>query len=227
MSDPKQFFTVIYNEGLWHDEGRESRSGAGSTVEAAAPITREIPELLKLLSVRSMLDIPCGDFTWMRNVELGQTDYLGADIVEHLVEINNREFGRPGRRFQVLDLITDDLPKVELVLCRDCFIHLTIPMILASINNMVKSGSTYLLTSNYPWRAYPSNDEIDDLLFGGRRINLEIAPFEFPPPLHSIPEAEKQAIAADKSLCLWKLDTLREPLRLAQMRYLRRSPRAV
>jgi hypothetical protein len=219
MSDPKQFFTVIYNDGLWRMESDESRSGEGSTLQAAGPIIREIPELLRLLSIKSMLDIPCGDFKWMQLVDRGQTHYLGADIVEPLIEDNNKAFGRDGVKFQVLDLVAGPLPKVDLILCRDCFIHLTIPMVMSALDSIVKSESTYLLTSHYPWRAYSNNDEVDDLIIGGRRINLEVAPFGFPPPLHSIPEGEKLPIAADKSLCLWKIEDLKEPLRSSQARY--------
>ncbi len=218
MSDPKQFFTVIYNDGLWRKENEDSRSGEGSTLQAAGPIIREIPALLRLMSIKSMLDIPCGDFTWMQHVNLGQTRYLGADIVEPLIADNNKAFGRDGVKFQVLDLVAGPLPKVDLILCRDCFIHLTIPMIVSAIDSIVKSESVYLLTSHYPWRAYSNNDEVDDLFIGGRRINLQVAPFEFPPPLYSIPEGEKLPIAADKSLCLWKIESLREPLRRAQAR---------
>jgi hypothetical protein len=216
VSEHKDFFTVIYNEGLWHDE---SRSGAGSTVEAAAPIIREIPELLRRYNVKSMLDIPCGDFTWMKEVALGDTVYVGADIVEPLIEENNIKYGRDGRRFRILDLLAETLPKFDLILCRDCFIHLTIPMIFSAMRNILASKSAYVLVSHYPWRAYSNNDDIEDLLIGGRRINLEASPFHFPPPLYSIPEGEKLAIAADKSLCLWDINALEEPLRLAEERY--------
>jgi hypothetical protein len=216
MPDHREIFTSVYTDNLW---AAESRSGEGSTVEAATAIVREIPYLFQRINVRTMLDIPCGDLHWMQHLDLGATDYTGADIVESLIENNNYKFGHPGRRFQVMDLISGPLPKVDLILSRDCLIHLTVPMIFSCLNSIVQSGSEYLLTSHYPWRGYLNNEEVDGIILGGRRINLEADPFNFPPPLYSIPEAEKLTIAADKSLCLWRIETLAEPLRLAKARY--------
>src|SRR5271156_3121323 len=161
MPDPKAIFTTVYTDNVW---ASESRSGEGSSVEAAAAIVREIPHLLKLINVRSMLDIPCGDLLWMQHLDIGDTEYTGADIVESLIEHNRDKFSSRGRRFEVMDLINGPLPKVDLILSRDCFIHLTIPMIFSCLNNIIESGSEYLLTSHYPWRAYASNDEVDDII---------------------------------------------------------------
>ena len=55
-----------------------------------------------------MLDIPCGDFRWMRNVDLSNTDYMGADIVNDLIQHNVEKYGREHVRFQKLNLIKDE-----------------------------------------------------------------------------------------------------------------------
>jgi hypothetical protein len=39
-----------------------------------------------------LLDIPCGDFNWMKLLNLG-VDYIGADIVGELIAENRRRFG--------------------------------------------------------------------------------------------------------------------------------------
>ena len=39
-----------------------------------------------------MLDIPCGDFYWMKEVDLKDIEYIGADIVDELIKKNNDKF---------------------------------------------------------------------------------------------------------------------------------------
>ena len=41
--------------------------------------------LLSRRRVRSILDAPCGDFYWMKEVALCDIDYIGADIVEEII----------------------------------------------------------------------------------------------------------------------------------------------
>ena len=52
------------------------RSGPGSSLVQTATIRRDIPALLASLGIRSFLDAPCGDFNWMRHVDLGVERYI-------------------------------------------------------------------------------------------------------------------------------------------------------
>jgi hypothetical protein len=214
MSDVGDLFTEVYKQNAWVSE---SRSGQGSSVEAAVNIIREIPLLLRSIKASSILDIPCGDFMWMKEVDLSGVDYSGADIVAPLIEVNRANFARAGRRFIPLDLMRDPLPKVDLILCRDCFIHLPLSMIFAALRNIAASEASWLLTSSYLWRGLPSNDDVPDILIGGRRINLEIEPFYFCPPRRTIPENEVMDFCADKSLCLWRIEDVRAALEMADL----------
>jgi hypothetical protein len=45
------------------------------------------------------------------------------------------------------DLTRDPLPKVDLVLCRDCLVHLSFDDIYESLDNLRRSGSMLLLTT--------------------------------------------------------------------------------
>uniref|UniRef100_UPI002157A42F class I SAM-dependent methyltransferase n=2 Tax=Pseudomonadota TaxID=1224 RepID=UPI002157A42F len=83
----------------------------------------ELPHLLREFNIRSVLDIPCGDFNWMRHVDLGGVHYIGADIVPELVEHNRRTYRGPRIQFEHLDVIASPLPKVDAVLCRDGLVH--------------------------------------------------------------------------------------------------------
>ena len=60
-------FTLIHDKDLWN--GKESVSGPGSTFDATRNIRASLPGLLERFSIRSVLDIPCGDFNWMQHVQ--------------------------------------------------------------------------------------------------------------------------------------------------------------
>jgi hypothetical protein len=65
-------------------------------------IRQTLPALLAELRVESMLDLPCGDFNWMKQVELPVSRYIGADIVEPLIAKNQGQYGKssePSRSF--------------------------------------------------------------------------------------------------------------------------------
>src|SRR5258708_5382105 len=112
----EQTFTRIYRNNRWG--GVESASGRGSDPDQTTRIIRDLPTLLRALEIRRLLDIPCGDYRWMRRVNLGKIDYVGADVVEALVADNRLRFAGAPIRFEQLNVITDPLPRVDLVLCR-------------------------------------------------------------------------------------------------------------
>src|SRR3989304_1173971 len=96
-------FTKIYRKGGWGID--ETLSGVGSTLEHTATLRRALPDLFAKSDVKSILDIPCGDFNWMQHVDLSGIEYTGADIVEDLVRRNHHRFAREGVRFLHLDVV--------------------------------------------------------------------------------------------------------------------------
>ena len=199
----REIFAEIYRTNGFL--GVESRSGAGSGVEQTRVVRRELPGILAELGVRSMLDVPCGDWFWMKSVDLGEIDYVGADIVEEIVDANRRAYQRSRRTFQVLDVIEGQIPTVDLILCRDLLVHLSFADCRRAIANMKRSGSTFLLTTTFTGRT--ANEELRKVW---RALNLQIPPFSFPEPLRVVNEecTEGGNAFADKSLALWRLADL-------------------
>lgn len=196
----QDIFRDIYHSNLWGN--KDSRSGAGSDLTQTAEIRRLLPVLIDDLGVETMLDIPCGDWYWMKEAKL-LVNYTGADIVPELVERNQQLYGNETRRFVALDLIKDDLPKVDLVLSRDVLVHLSFNDIFSALRNLKKSGSEYLLTTTFTERG--TNPDISTGQW--RPLNLQKPPFNFPLPLRLINEkcTEGDGSWGDKSLGLWKL----------------------
>lgn len=197
-------FTNIFERNKW--EGRESISGAGSDLDQTEIIIAALPILFRDFSILSLLDIPCGDFHWMNKVNLKDIKYIGADIVDKLTNNNKDNYEKEGVHFQYLNLITDKLPTVDLILCRDCFVHFSFKDIFKSLINMCRTQSKYLLTTTFLERTHNP-----DILTGKwRPLNLEIPPFNFPKPIKIICEECTLCKGAytDKSLGLWRLEDI-------------------
>lgn len=176
----RQKFDYIYEDNLWGSP--ESVSGIGSTLVVTAPLRRQLSELCQSLQVRTLMDAPCGNFLWMSRAALSIDSYLGIDIVESLIAQNQKLYARKGVSFQSGDLTTIELPDCDLILCRDCLVHLSFDNIRRVLANFVCSGSEYLLTSSFP-----GNEHNIDIENGAwRMVNLQREPFRFPKPIRLI-----------------------------------------
>lgn len=182
---------------------RES-SGVGSDLESTRVVSAVLPRVIESLSVRSMLDIPCGDFVWMRHVDIGAATYIGADIIRERILSHEKLHTTNIRNFVVLDIVADDLPRADLILCRDCLVHFSYRLIRKALRNIRRSQSTYLLTTTFPEH---SNSDI--VTGNWRPLNLCRPPFGFPPPIRLINEGHPPPYT-DKSLGLWQISGLPE-----------------
>ena len=204
-SDRRQStFQHIYQANRWRND--ESRSGHGSSLEQTATVREALPPLIEALSIRSLVDVPCGDFYWMQRVDLRGAAYIGLDIVEALIEENGARYGQPSREFRKIDIAEGPPPKSDLILCRDLLVHFSFADINRAIANFKASGATYLLTTTFP-----ETLENENILTGNwRRLNLQRAPFDFPEPERLINEncTEDDGAYGDKSLGLWKIADL-------------------
>lgn len=174
-------FTDIYRQRSW---GGTSVSGMGSDPEQTRTLRDELPRLLDAYAIGSLLDVPCGDFNWMKSVDLGDRSYIGGDIVSELIEVNNANYRTGHRQFRVLNLMTDPLPSADLLLCRDCLIHLSFRDVELVFGNVARAGTPYVLTTHYPLITRNTDIVTGDF----RAINLQLPPFGLPRPVTVIPE---------------------------------------
>lgn len=194
----KQIFQDIISKGHWN--ASKTVCGNGSTITYTDNLRQQLPDLLRKHNISSMFDAPCGDYTWMSQVQLPENvKYTGGDIVDFLIEQNLDKY--PGVDFCVFDITQDALPDVDLLFCRDCLIHFSHSDIRLVLDNIARSNIKYVMMTSYS----QSNNE--DIQTGGfRGVNFNHAPYNFETCLDSI----KDWIPgyAERHMCLWPIETV-------------------
>lgn len=202
----KELFTKYYRNNSW--QGKESVSGPGSDYEQTKFLIPELQIMLKDFKIKSILDVPCGDFNWMKQIDLHGIKYIGGDIVDELIIRNNKKYKSKNVVFESIDIVNDALPKADMVMVRDCLVHLPTEDVFKALNNIRNSGSKYIFTTNFLWKALENNKDIP--VGGWRRLNLREKPFNFPIPEHIVVEGNIQSNDRDKTMSLWKISDMPE-----------------
>ncbi|SFM28447.1 hypothetical protein SAMN03159341_12422 [Paenibacillus sp. 1_12] len=193
----KEIFSSIFHNNLWG--GTESVSGPGSSIHESARLIHYLPLLIELFEIRTMLDAPCGDFHWMQHVPLSLDSYYGVDIVSEIIEQNIQKYKKEPIQFFEKNIVQDDLPTSDLILCRDALVHFDNEHIFETLKNFARSKSTYLLTTHFPHIKENTNITVGNW----RPLHYGLPPFSFGPPLLMIKESTQI-----KTMALWRIADL-------------------
>jgi hypothetical protein len=196
----ERIFTDIHDRRVW--SVGDSVHGWSSTLEGSREVREHLPAMWRKYSVRSLVDAPCGDLNWMRLIVHELESYVGIDIVRALVEENRTRYGSPRIQFREGNILYDALPPSDMILCRDCLTHFSNRDISRALENIKRASSKYVLTTTY--RSQARNHDIPTGSW--RPLNLERAPFAFPPPIDMIDEGCPGV--EDKTLALWRIGDL-------------------
>ena len=166
-----------------------SPNGPGASLALTVGLREELPKLWARHDIHSVLDVACGDWNWMRHVDLsGITNYFGWDVDEemidrctaHAVRLAQETGEQPHTWFEVRNIADTDFPDVDCILAREILIHFPNDYIAAIIDRMHDGGARYLLTDNFPTT---TNDFIYDpakytwMGYMERPVNLDAEPF--------------------------------------------------
>ncbi|MCW2245192.1 SAM-dependent methyltransferase [Azospirillum fermentarium] len=196
---PEERFSMIYNLGVWvHSQEQEALSGLGSEIRFTSKIIQELPSLLERLGSQHLLDVGCGDWSWMQAVKL-PCDYIGVDIVPEVIRANRRH-ERQGVSFAVADAITGPLPKADVGLCREVLFHLSLDDGLAALANM-KNSVRWLVATTNPSLWFNSDIATGDF----REINLQRPPYCLPPPRERIFD---DGVQPGRILAVWAVEDI-------------------
>jgi ubiquinone/menaquinone biosynthesis C-methylase UbiE len=178
----KETFTNIYEEEKWAMGQTESKSGLGSTLNFALCISDSLLEVLQEYSIQKMVDTSCGDWNWMRRIQKDLCTYIGIDIVESVIDKNQKKYGDSKTSFICKDFLSflkvQPDNSIDLVFCRHTCEHLPKDYIFDFFFECKRVAKFLLLTTKKTSPEEPCNQE---LLFPSntyRPINLDLPPFE-------------------------------------------------
>jgi SAM-dependent methyltransferase len=115
----QKIFSQIYEKNLW---------GNGSGWGSLEINTRSYREFLQKFlfenSIKSVVDLGCGDWQIAKLMNWDGISYLGIDVVESVINENKKSFSNTNIEFQCLDVIQEkQLPKADLIIIKDVIQH--------------------------------------------------------------------------------------------------------
>jgi len=174
--DPGGLFTEIYRRSLWWGGG-ESKSGVGSSLEWTQQIRSVLPGVIRHLDIRSMVDLSCGDWNWMKEIKNDLCDYTGIDVVKEAIDANGQKFADEKTRFLyqgAFDFLRASPDKFyDLGLCRHTFEHLPTPYTCKVLKEVKRVCHYALLTSSL--QRMENTDLPMQQLY--RKVDLESDPY--------------------------------------------------
>ena len=190
-------FIRIFKQRLWTSGNLSIPvSGPGSllerTVEMRVALERVVEDIKYALNknVIRIIDIPCGDMTWMPSFLGNRTDieYTGVDIVPDLIVKHANQFAmHKNWNFHVHDIAAQPLTEsYDLIVSRQLTQHLPTDDSLRVLKHFSESGSRFVLMTTYPSRNNTKpldyQGELTSRFFDQ---NLEHAPYSLSPPICS------------------------------------------
>ena len=192
----KIVFNSIYKSNHWNKHKKfdlnQSYSGPGSIPNSIQTnnLILELQKFFKENNIKNILDAPCGDCAWIKQIFETEIKYTGIDIVDELINKNKLIFkSNPNIKFYCKDLTEySDFNGYDFILMRDFFIHLPLPKIKKILINLKNSNCKYFAFNNY--ESVYLNKEISTGQH--RKVNVMIKPFNFDTPHFMIQEIINQ-----------------------------------
>jgi 2-polyprenyl-3-methyl-5-hydroxy-6-metoxy-1,4-benzoquinol methylase len=179
----QETFKKIYENGIWNDSRSDiPKSGPGSSLVNTVKFREFFDTFCEANAVESVLDIGCGDLTWMPLTKTFQTKkYTGIDIVQSLIDSHSANY--PQHTFFCLDAVAQDIPSADIICIRDVLFHLSIEDIQTLLK---KVKCKYLVVTSC--RNDVNNNAFNRCHY--HTINLTKAPFNMSNFIESIYEPE-------------------------------------
>lgn len=157
----KEAMEQVYALNLWGSGQSIFYSGDGShNPKIVEPYVNVVKAFLKSFNDPLIVcDLGCGDFNIGKQLVPFTKKYIAVDIVENLIEYNQKTFKADHLEFYYLDIALDDLPAGNCVLIRQVLQHLS----NKEVKDIVKKLSDYkyiVLTEHIPEGDFIPNKDI-------------------------------------------------------------------
>jgi len=166
----------------------ETYSGPGSLVKNTDNIIDKLPLFLNKFNIKSIIDIPCGDFNFMSKIDFTGVNYKGVDISKKAIQLC-KKYETDNIKFECGDILNDNyyIDDVDLIICKDLTLHLSFNDIHKLLDRIKKSKCKYFAVSRYNKCKVTNRDTKDGKSgLGARCIEVTKPPFNF-----NYPEIER------------------------------------
>jgi len=214
MNDVQEKFTAIHASNHWREGDGESVSGSGSEISQTGVLITHLALFMNMAGIKTVVDWPCGDMNYQLPIVMMAEKYIGIDIVPDLITKNTEKFKEhTNASFEVGDIINDEIPECDLLIIRDCFVHLPVDMVFKAMANIMKSKVRYVGITTFVDRDGESEDDTVNWRKPEfwRPINMMAEPYELPCPWYMIVENCTEGEFCeyyDKSLGIWDVQLL-------------------
>lgn len=172
----EEVFTEIYENRSWgQNQQGQGRSGEGSTLASTHIYRVFLQEFLKENNIKTVIDVGCGDWEFSQKINWDGIIYQGFDVVESVIQNNEKLFATDTIQFTNADATVFELPEADLLLCKDVLQHLPNEDIAKFLTQLHKFKHC-LITNDISPKTYSSKNK--DIKRGGiHPIDLTKSPF--------------------------------------------------
>lgn len=197
LSEMTKSFDAVYEKGLWR--GGEG-SGPGSELSNCLPMCFQLANFINTHKIEKIADVSCGGMAWWPTVLSlvnHKVQFYGFDVSSVAIRRNRVKFaGYANMAFSVADARKVQLPKCDLVVCRETINHLSVSNAKAVIENLQAADTRYVCFSDEDLveknvvedNKRHNKKGADEHVFVYSRWNLRLDPFFLPEPDHTIRE---------------------------------------
>ncbi len=181
----REVFTDVYLRKAWihPTTDRELYSVPGSNPEFGAPYALAVRRFALKNQVRTLVDLGCGDFRVGQLIAQHPFKYIGVDVVDMVIDYNNKHYASENIEFIRKDISLDVLPEGDLCLVREVFQHLSNVQILAALEQM-RAYKWCLVTNRHSGLENPSTPNVDRVQGAEGRTALASALLSDRPPFN-------------------------------------------
>jgi hypothetical protein len=185
------------------DIPQESDRGS-SSVLGTQRLRVQLPELFIKYNITSMFDAGCSDGTWAWLL-CDFVEYHGGEINPELVKTANTRY--PELDISVFDVLTNQLPRVDLLFMRDVSIHFSNREKKIFLQNFKQSNIPWILITNMN-DALINTDIAEQQEIQTAITNWCLPPWNWPAPT----ESAWEYAPGGRSMSLWHRDQLQHLL---------------
>lgn len=125
--------------------------------------------------IKTVVDLGCGDWQFSKTIDWKDIQYKGFDVVEGVIQQNQKLYGKKNISFIHADATSYDLPAADLLICKEVLQHLPFKDIFSILSQIKKYKYCLILNDVDPITLSQVNSDIRRGHY--RALDLTQAPF--------------------------------------------------